>query len=292
MLLQLKGCGILISKVYPVGQLQTYKYVVVLSQYQGKILLSRHKDRTTWETQGGHIEEGEIPLEAAKRELYEESGAIDYDIVPLCDYWAGSEDQSHGANGMVFQAIIHQLDSIPDSEMAEVKTFNTLPDNLTYPAITPILFAYLKEHRDSYMKEKFTNLYNKDNNSAYQTLLELEMITTESNELYVFFDELLEMLNHSKTMIRVRGFRLICCLAKWDTENKINQNIEVILKELEDEKGTSVRQCLAALNGILLYKYELSEMIANKLKELDLSKYKESMQPLIKKDIDHILNYM
>lgn len=65
------------------GKLQQYKFVVVLSRFKGKILLSRHKDRTTWETQGGHIEAGETPLEAAKRELYEESGAIEFEIEAL-----------------------------------------------------------------------------------------------------------------------------------------------------------------------------------------------------------------
>ena len=29
-------------KIYPTGSLKSYKYVVVLSEYQGKILLSRH----------------------------------------------------------------------------------------------------------------------------------------------------------------------------------------------------------------------------------------------------------
>ena len=52
----------MITKIYPIGELQTYKYVVICSQYKGKILLSRHKMRTTWETQGGHIEKGETPL--------------------------------------------------------------------------------------------------------------------------------------------------------------------------------------------------------------------------------------
>lgn len=88
---------------------------------------------------------------------------------------------------------------------------------------------------------KIKNLRNENNNSAYQTLLELETITTESNEFYNYFEELLEMLDSSKTFIRVRGFRLICYLAKWDIENKINKNIDVILNELEDGKGTSVR---------------------------------------------------
>lgn len=142
------------------------------------------------------------------------------------------------------------------------------------------------------MKEKIKNLYNEDNNSAYKTLLELETITTESNELYNYFNEFLKMLNNEKTFIRVRGFRLICSLAKWDNENKINKNIDIILKELEDEKGTSVRQCLEKLNLILMHKIELTDIIENKVRNLELTKYNESMQFLIKKDIDYILKHL
>lgn len=142
------------------------------------------------------------------------------------------------------------------------------------------------------MKAKVENLYNEDNNIAYKTLLELEIITTESNVLYGYFKSLLEMLNSEKTFIRVRGFRLICCLAKWDVENKINNNIDIILKELEDEKGTSVRQCLEKLNLILMYKIELTDIVESKLRSLNLSKYKESMQSLIKKDINYILKHL
>ncbi len=131
----------MISKVFQLNELKNYKYVVVTSEYNGKILLSRHKDRTTWETQGGHVEPGETPLEAAKRELYEESGATEYEITPLCDYWAGDPETGKGANGMIFTAKITKLSPIPESEMAEVQTFDSLPKNLTYPAITPVIFA-------------------------------------------------------------------------------------------------------------------------------------------------------
>lgn len=100
------------------------------------------------------------------------------------------------------------------------------------------------------------------------------------------------MLNNDKTFIRVRGFRLICSLAKWDTDNKINKNIDKILNELDDEKGTSVRQCLQKINLILMYKPELEEKIENKIRTIDLSKYKDSMQSLIKKDIDYIIEHL
>lgn len=139
------------------------------------------------------------------------------------------------------------------------------------------------------MKNKISNLYNLDDKSAYNTLLELEHITEQSNELYDFFDELLDMLKNDKSYIRVRGFRLICSLAKWDVDNKINNNIDDILNELDDEKGTSVRQCLEKINLILSYKAELKCKIENKLRSIDLSKYKESMQTLIQKDIEKII---
>ena len=132
-------------RTYEVGSLKSYKYVVILSEYQGKILLSRHKNRTTWETQGGHIEPGETPMEAARRELYEESGALEYEIAPLCDYWAGDE---HGwATGQVFVANVRRFEALPESEMAEICFFDTLPENLTYPDLTPKFYEFALKKR-------------------------------------------------------------------------------------------------------------------------------------------------
>ena len=131
-------------RTYPLGSLKDYKYVVILSEHQGKILLSQHRSRTTWETQGGHIEPGESPVEAARRELYEESGDLEYEIVPICDYGAGTPED--WANGMVFRAVISKRGPLPQSEMARVRTFDRLPANVTYPVITPVLFAYLQNH--------------------------------------------------------------------------------------------------------------------------------------------------
>ena len=71
----------------------------------------------------------------------------DFEIEPLCDYWAGVEGTDDWANGMVFHAIIRKLGDIPKSEMAEIKQFDELPQNLTYPDITPVLFQYLFENR-------------------------------------------------------------------------------------------------------------------------------------------------
>lgn len=139
------------------------------------------------------------------------------------------------------------------------------------------------------MKDKILKLYNKDDKVLYNNLLDLEIEVTESNELYNYFDELLKMLENEKSYIRVRAFRLICALAKQDKDDKIASNIDIILNELDDKTSTSVRQCLNKINLILMYKPELYEKVEIKLKKTDVSKYKESMQSLIKKDIDNIL---
>lgn len=101
--------------------------------------MSQHKNRNTWETQGGHIENGETPLECAKRELFEESGIKDADLYPVCDYWGFNKQEC--SNGMVFLAVVHSLGKLPESEMKEIKSFDTLPTNLTYPQVSPKLYA-------------------------------------------------------------------------------------------------------------------------------------------------------
>lgn len=143
-------------KVYDKNTLDDLKYVVVCSLYKDKLLLSRHKQRDTWETQGGHIEEGETPFQAAKRELYEESGVTDAELLYLCDY-LGYTSKGH-ANGAVFLALVNELGELPESEMAEVALFDLLPDNLTYPFVTPLLIKRtLQKYYDEQRRNELSN---------------------------------------------------------------------------------------------------------------------------------------
>lgn len=126
-------------RILPLNTLEEYRYTVICSRYKDQWILSRHKLRDTWETQGGHIEAGETPMDCAQRELFEESGIQDADIYPLCDYW-GFNDRNC-SNGMVFLAVVHSIDALPESEMKEIRAFSALPENLTYPLVSPLLFA-------------------------------------------------------------------------------------------------------------------------------------------------------
>ena len=128
-------------RTYPFGELGGYPYVVIFARYQDKWLYCRAKERDTFETAGGHIEDGETPLEAAKRELFEETGAIRFDIKPAFDYSVHTPDNF--SNGQVFLVHIHELGNIPEDtndKMVEVKLFDTIPDKMRFPQILPILF--------------------------------------------------------------------------------------------------------------------------------------------------------
>ncbi|GHU87746.1 DNA mismatch repair protein MutT [Spirochaetia bacterium] len=126
--------------VYGLGTLKQYKYVVTFARYNGKWIICKHKNRNTWETSGGHIEQGETPLDAAKRELFEETGAVDFEIQNVCDYWACAEPHETAditwSNGQVFLAQVKKLGPLPESEMEKIDLFDAFPQNLTYPDIT------------------------------------------------------------------------------------------------------------------------------------------------------------
>lgn len=102
------------------------KIVVCVAKKDDKWVLCKHKNRTTWELPGGHVEEGENWFDAAKRELFEETGAMESAIVPVRLY-------SISKYGMLCFADIKKMDDLPNFEIKEVELFDEIPNNLTYP---------------------------------------------------------------------------------------------------------------------------------------------------------------
>ena len=117
---------------FPAGRLDNIEFVAIFTRYQGKWVYCWHKYRKSYEHPGGHVEPGETPLQAAKRELYEETGIRDCRILPLWDYefiWGEGKGQN---NGRVFYAEVFSLGELPESEMDRIEFFDTVPENYTY----------------------------------------------------------------------------------------------------------------------------------------------------------------
>lgn len=131
-------------KFYEQVQDELLKFAVIISRTDGKWVFCKHKERDTYEVPGGHREMGETILETAKRELREETGAIDFDIKPVCVYSVKgktriNEHIDNESFGMLFVADIISFEEELHSEIERILITDKLVDNWTYPLIQPKL---------------------------------------------------------------------------------------------------------------------------------------------------------
>ena len=131
-------------KFYKLGEFEDslLKRVVIVSRYEGKWIYCKAKDKDTWELPGGKIEENETPLEAAKRELFEETGANKVEIKPICLYTIFSP-------ALLCYATVFEFKDLPEFEIEEIGFFDKEPKNLTYPETHPLFFSKVVEELES-----------------------------------------------------------------------------------------------------------------------------------------------
>lgn len=135
-------------KFYDTVEDSLLDFAVIIAKADGKWVLCKHKERDTYEVPGGHREIGETILETARRELQEETGAIDFDIKPVCVYSVKgktrvNEDIEKETFGMLYTADIFSFGEIC-SEIENIILCDELIDNWTYPLIQPKLIEEAK----------------------------------------------------------------------------------------------------------------------------------------------------
>ena len=127
------------------------KFAVIISQSNGKWVFCKHKERDTYEAPGGHREVGEDILETAKRELQEETGAVKFDIEPLCVYSVTGKNSVNETGeesfGLLCFAEINEFSGKLESEIEKVELMDELPENWTYPLIQPKLIEEWKRRQ-------------------------------------------------------------------------------------------------------------------------------------------------
>ena len=108
----------------------------------------------------------------------------------------------------------------------------------------------------------------------------------ETDEWYEYFDDFATLLDHPKSLVRNRALYILAANAQWDEENRFDKIISDYLTHVTDEKPITARQCIKALAQVGLAKPQYIPRILSCLRAADLSKYKDSMRPLIEKDIE------
>lgn len=123
------------------------KFAVIIAKYNGKLVFCKHKKRNTYEIPGGHREDGEEIADTAMRELYEETGATDFDIRPICVYSVTAPDNFDGQEsfGMLYFADINEFEVELQYEIVEIIFVDEMTEDWTYPEIQPKLLEQAKK---------------------------------------------------------------------------------------------------------------------------------------------------
>lgn len=132
-------------------------------------------------------------------------------------------------------------------------------------------------------------LSQKEDKTRYRALQLLLACSAYCDLVYPYWDVFRAKLHHENSYQRSIGALLLAGNAKWDTEHRMDQAIGEYLALLHDEKPITIRQCIQALEQVLVHHPELGPAVADALMALDLQNIKETMRKLILLDALNIL---
>lgn len=135
------------------------------------------------------------------------------------------------------------------------------------------------------MNDVIARLRDKDNKAAYEYVKYIGTESAKSDKYLELIPEFAEMLADKNSYVRTRGFGMICNQARWADAGQIEAVFDEMSALLYDDKPTVVRQCLGALHEVALYRPELADRIHQAVEKIESGRYKDSMSPLIERDI-------
>ena len=135
------------------------------------------------------------------------------------------------------------------------------------------------------MQEIINKLTAKDDKFACALADKIIVESRECDTWYEYFDAFASLLNHPKSLVRNRALHILAANAQWDVENRFDTILPEFLTHVTDEKPITARQCIQALAQVGLAKPQYIPQILDCFHNVDLSKYKDSMRPLIEKDM-------
>lgn len=137
------------------------------------------------------------------------------------------------------------------------------------------------------MKENIVQkLTSKDDKYACAFTDRIVAESHDTDEWYEYFEDVASLLNHPKSLVRNRALHILAANAQWDEENRFDLILPDYLKHITDEKPITARQCVKALAQVGLARPQYIPQILSALRSADLSKYKDSMRPLIERDME------
>ncbi len=135
------------------------------------------------------------------------------------------------------------------------------------------------------MQEIIAKLTAKDDKYACAFADKIISESQDTDKWYECFDAFASLLNHPKSLVRNRVLHILAANIQWDDENHFDAILDDYLAHITDEKPITARQCIKVLAQVGKTKPQYIPKIIACFRSADLSKYKDSMRPLIEKDM-------
>lgn len=128
-------------------------------------------------------------------------------------------------------------------------------------------------------------LRSKDATAGYAAFGKLVDISRNSDAVYPYIEQFVEMAESADSYRRTRALGLIAANARWDTDCVIEKNIDAILAHITDCKPITARQFIKTLPTLARFKPDLREHILTSLRSANTLRYPLSMRSLVDADI-------
>ena len=135
------------------------------------------------------------------------------------------------------------------------------------------------------MQEIITKLTAKDDKLACAMADNIIAESQDTDTWYKYFDVFAALLSHPKSLVRNRAMHILAANAQWDDGNRFDAILPEFLAHVTDEKPITARQCIKTLAQVGMAKPQYVPQILTCFHNADLSKYKDSMRPLIEQDM-------
>lgn len=139
------------------------------------------------------------------------------------------------------------------------------------------------------MNDIITLLSSGDDKAACALADRIISESLESDSWFEYLDDFVSLLDHPKSLVRNRALYILAAISRWDREGRFDSVIGSFLDHVTDEKPITARQCVKALAQLGRAKPGYIPQITERLSTADLSRYKDSMRPLIERDIAETL---
>ena len=138
----------------------------------------------------------------------------------------------------------------------------------------------------------FQTLNEKEDTIRYNAFLLLQSKSRESPLVYEYWSELEKKLESPNSYQRSIGIMLLAENVRWDKNDKFSKTFNKYMNCCNDEKFITARQAIQGLSQIVGATGKYDERVKEALVDLQVAKYKENQQKLLKKDVAAILKIL